>query len=301
MSKARKINRHYRLLIETNTGETIEITDPLTIEFTVTRNTAVSLNKGLFKIFNLGASTRTKIFQDRFRIKDGGTGEFYKRIILQAGYNQLSTIFTGNILSSFPVRQGANIIQNIEAYDGLYGQANSFTSATFNKGTPINDVISNVANDLQKVEKGIIADQEGTLKRGTSFFGGSFQVFSDFFKNEKVDVFIDNEQLFLMGTNQVFKAQLPLIKSTTGLLSVPIRQQTYLEVEMVFEPRITVGQLVELESSVNPLYDGQYKVYGVTHNAVISDAVSGDAKTKLQLYIGSELLGGLEVISKKST
>ncbi len=297
MSKARKINRHYRLLIETNTGKTIEITYPLTIEFTVTRNTAVTLNKGSFKIFNLGATTRTQLFQDRFRIKDKGDGEFYKRIILQAGYNQLSTIFTGNILSAFPVRQGGNIIMNIEAYDGLYGQANSFTSRTFNKGVAINSIINDVASDIKKIEKGVISSQEGTLKKGTSFFGNAYQVLVDFFKG-KADVFIDNEQLFILGDDEVFEAQLPLIKSETGLLSAPIRQQTYLEVDMIFEPRITVGQLVALESEVNPIYDGQYKVYGVTHNAIISGAVSGDAKTKLQLYIGTELRDGLKVISE---
>ena len=284
MSKARKINRHYKLTIETNDSGTVEITDPLTIEFTVTRNTAVSLNKGIFKIYNLGLATRTKLFQDRFRIKDKGTGEFYKRIILQAGYNQLSTIFVGNILTAFPTRQGGSIIMNIEAYDGLYGQAN---------------VISTISSDLINVEKGVIASQEGELTKSTSFFGNTFDVITEFLK-DKAEVFIDNEELLIMNSNQAFIAQIPLIKSETGLLSVPIRQQTYIEIDMIFEPRITVGQLVELESSVNPAYDGQYKVYGVTHNAVISGAVSGDAKTKLQLYIGSELLGGLELISKRA-
>ncbi len=299
MSKARKINRHYKLTIETNDSGTVEITDPLTIEFTVTRNTAVSLNKGIFKIYNLGLATRTKLFQDRFRIKDKGTGEFYKRIILQAGYNQLSTIFVGNILTAFPTRQGGDIIMNIEAYDGLYGQANSITSLTLNKGTPINDVVDTITNDLQKVEKGVIASQEGVLTKSTSFFGNTFEVLTEFLK-DKAEVFIDNEELLIMNSNQAFIAQIPLIKSETGLLSVPVRQQTYIEIDMIFEPRITVGQLVELESGVNPAYDGQYKVYGVTHNAIISAAVSGDAKTKLQLYIGSELLGGLELISKRA-
>ena len=298
MSKARKINRHYKLTIETSDGGTVEIADPITIEFTVTRNIAISLNKGIFKIYNLGLANRTKLFQDRFRIKDKGTGEFYKKIILQAGYNQLSTIFVGNILSAFPTRQGGDIIMNIEAYDGLYGQANSITSITLNKGTKIDDVVDTISSDLLEIKKGIIASQEGVLQKATAFFGNTYNIIVDLFK-DKADVFIDNEQLFVLNSNEVFIGQIPLIKSETGLLSVPVRQQTYVEVDIVFEPRIGVAQIVELKSSVNPLFDGQYKVYGVTHDATISGAVSGDAKTKLQLYIGSALLGALRTTSKR--
>ena len=65
----------------------------------------------------------------------------------------MSESINGNILTAFPTRQGGNIIMNIEAYDGLYGQANSITSITLNKGTKIDDAINTISSDLINIEK----------------------------------------------------------------------------------------------------------------------------------------------------
>jgi hypothetical protein len=292
----KKLNRKYRMLIELENGKILEITDPLTLEFNIERNTAVSLNKGIFRIYNLGLNIRNQIFQDRFRVKDFGSGKLYKKLILQAGYNQLSTIFVGNILESYSFRQGANVIQYIECYDGLYGAVNGFVSQTLNKGASVNEALELLVNQLPNVDKGTIASQEGTLSRGRPFFGNTYTVLDETFRNK---VYIDLEQLNLLDPNQAITGQLPLIKSETGLLSTPRRQQSYLQVDIVFEPRLTLGQLVAIESSINPIFDGQFKIFGITHQGTISGAISGEAKTTLQLFIGSEVLGGLKTITKK--
>ena len=56
---------------------------------------------------------------------------------------------------------------------------------------------------------------------------------------------------------------------------------------MIFEPRITVGQLVEIESSTASIFDGQFKVIGIHHAGIISGAVAGEARTTLNLFIGA--------------
>ena len=85
-----------------------------------------------------------------------------------------------------------------------------------------------------------------------------------------------------------------LIQSDTGLLGTPKRYEAVLEIEMLFEPDIRLGQCVEIVSETwgNNLEDqkksfnGQYKVVGLEHNCTISGATAGTRTTKLQmLYV----------------
>jgi hypothetical protein len=292
-----KLNRRYRLLIDVGTDskpEVVEITDPLTIDFIINRGIFSSLNTGMFKIYNLASTTRTKIFQDLYRLK--GDSLLYKGITLQAGYNQLSTIFKGNLLQSFSFRKGADIIQQIEALDGIFGQQNSFTNLTLGKGATFNEALDKVSKDFVNLDRGVFSSFDKVFKKPFSLFGDSLGEIKKFMKGE-AEVFVDNEKVSVLKRNEGVVGQIQLINSETGLLGTPIRRNTFLEVEMIFEPRLTIGQFVEIKSSVNPVYDGQYKIVGITHAGTISGAVSGNSKTKLQLFIGTELTEGLKTIS----
>lgn len=293
---SKKLNRRYRLLIDVGEGnatEVIEIADPLTIELNIVRGIYSSLNTGTFRVYNLAQKTRNRIFQDLFRLK--GSTLLYKKIILQAGYNQLATIFSGNLTQSFPFRRGGDIIQQIEAIDGGFGQQNSFTNLLLGKGTSFNDALNKVSDDLITVEKGIFSDFSGFFKKPFSLFGDTVGEIKKFMRGE-ADVFIDNEKLFVLKSNEGTTGQIRLINSDTGLLGTPLRRNTFLQVEMVFEPQLAIGQIVEIQSRVNPIYDGQYKIVGVSHAGTISGAVAGNLKTVLQLYIGNELFEGLKTI-----
>lgn len=291
-----KLNRRYKLLIDVGTPtkpSIIEITDPLTLEFSISRGIFSSLNKGSFKIYNLAESTRNKLFQDGYRIR--GDSLIYKPIVLQAGYDQLSTIFKGNLLQSFSFRSKSEIIQQIDALDGIFGQQNSFTSLTLGKGTSYNDAINKISKDFVNLDQGVISSFDNFFKRPLSIFGESVGEIKKFIKGE-ADLFIDNEKVSILKRNESVASQIQLINSESGLLGTPQRRNTSLEVDMIFEPRLTIGQFVEIKSRVNPAYDGQYKIVGISHSGIISGAVAGDVKTKLQLYIGTELTEGLKII-----
>jgi len=78
---------------------------------------------------------------------------------------------------------------------------------------------------------------------------------------------------------------------------VPRRQNTYIQVDIIFEPRIQVGQIVEIVSQIDPRFNGQWKVQGIKHSGTISGAVGGDCKTTLQLFYGTAPLGGLKKVA----
>lgn len=79
-----------------------------------------------------------------------------------------------------------------------------------------------------------------------------------------------------------------IINDTVGLLGSPKRQGTYLEVKILFEPRIVVGQIIEIQSATVSIFNGVYKVVGFSHSATISQAVNGNAETTLRLWFGTE-------------
>jgi len=68
------------------------------------------------------------------------------------------------------------------------------------------------------------------------------------------------------------------------LLGTPKKSQNRIIVEILFEPAITVGQQVELQSRTLPNeFNQSYKVLGIEHYGTISGAKGGKLKTVLSL------------------
>jgi hypothetical protein len=279
-----KRQRGYRLTIQISGTEEIVITNPLTIKFDVNRTISNNLNKINLQIYNLSQTNRDRIFQDRFRLNDFGSGLEYKRMVLQAGYGDLATIFAGNILEAYSYREGPDIITVISGMDGLYGINNSFSNRTFAQNFPVKDFVSSLLQDMKNVVVGTLGDVEGDFPRGVVANGNTWQLLKRY---QGDNIFIDQERVNLLKEDEVIEGQIPVINSDTGLLSTPQRQNTWLVAQVLFEPRLTVGQSLQIESQVNTIFDGQYRIDGVQHQATISDAVGGDARTTLQLFLGT--------------
>lgn len=57
---------------------------------------------------------------------------------------------------------------------------------------------------------------------------------------------------------------------------------------MLFEPRLTVGQLVRVESTTNRQYNRDWKVLGFEHRGIISPSVAGECVTSVRLWFTPE-------------
>ena len=285
--ESKKFGRKFRLLIQENTTTVekdmvfMEIKDPFTINFSLNRDVMSSLNKMNCSIHNLSLNTRAKIFKDRF-------SSDYRRVILQAGYDRLVTIFQGNLFSAFSNRSGADIITELECQDGGHGIKTGQTSQTFNKGVNTEDIIDQALNSFETITKGFIGGDDVEKKRSTTFDGSSY----DLIGREVSGAFIDNEKLNVLKDGEVTDHQILKFNSETGLLNVPQRQDTYIEVDLLFEPYVQVGQVVQIESSVAPEFNGQYKVIGLKHAGVISATMDGRVTTSLSLLMPDQISGG---------
>jgi len=309
---ANKSGRVYKLTVEIDnptlesaTPKAIEISNPLTIEFDIDRNTNSSLNSGSFKIYNLNETNRGLIFKNLFSSVDSYGNR--KKIILQAGYESrgdaintkgnLATIFSGEILQAYSFRQGSDIITYISAQDGSFAVRNSITSVTFNAGELIKDGLKKIASNLKGIKLGAIGETEGSYKTSASFNNNTFYLLNRNFKDE---FFIDLGVFNKLSPNETIKNSgfgIPLITSTSGLLGTPLRQGTSIVIDMLFEPRLNIAQLVEISSQINKQFNGQYKITGIKHSGIISGAINGDCRTTLQLFAGDKLTGGFKEIS----
>ena len=279
MSSVGKLQRNYRLSILTPDQVQIEIAPPFSIEFQITRNTLSSANKGTITLYNLGPSTRNRVFKDRFSVAE------YFRVVLFAGYgNRLHEVFRGNILEAYSYREQTNWITEISAFDGMDAIQNGFTSQSFAANTPRADIIRGVINTMPNMVAGILGTPAaGQSPRGQAFVGQSTEII-----NELTDgnYFIDGEALNVLSPNEALPEIVTRLDSSL-LLETPRRREALLEVTTLFEPVVQVGQIYEIDT-LNAIFNGQYIVQGFRHTVTISEAMGGDARTELQLFFGTE-------------
>lgn len=288
-----KFGRRYQLTIDMNDGSgQIVITLPFTIQFTIDRSAGASLNSLNLVIYNLGAETRNRIRQDRFY------SGVRTQVKLEGGYDQLSTMFVGNILQAYSARRGSDIVTIINAQDGGFDTINTISSKTIAPGTSLKDVLKALVGDFPNLNQGAIGEFDGRFNRGVVLDDNTLELLK---KYSAFQLFIDKEKVFVLQNNEVISGDLAVINASTGLLETPIKEQAYINVATLFEPRVTVGQLIELASTVEPIYNGQYKVLGVNHQGIISEAVNGQCISRFNLLAGGEVFGSFKTVGTNET
>ena len=264
----------------------VTIKPPYTIEFSIKREILATAQTATFKIYNLAEKTRDVIYKEWFN------GADYASIQFRAGYeNQfVPLIFNGNVLQAYSQRLGRNnIVTEIHAYDGGFAQANSYSNFTLAAGAKLSDTIIRLNADLVKVfPTPIIGSIPNFVNQRASVYCGPTYNLIQKLLPVGVNATIDNNQLKVLGNSDCFQVnnETFVISSATGLLDIPMRQGNFIQVKMLFEPRLTIGQKVQLISQDIPIYNNIYPVQGITHEGIISPSVNGTLITTVNLYLG---------------
>lgn len=289
-----KRRRNYRLFVEEGyrtfdqvaagvpSGPLVEIEPPFTLEFDIIRNDLASSNTATFRIYNLSKTTRTKIHKDQFATN------LYKGIELRAGYeNVIPTIFKGNIKLAWSTREGQVSITKIEAYDGGFAFLNGRVDQTFQAGTSNNQVLDAIIKTLPGVNPGAVGNFPGVLTRGNAISGNSADVASQLSNGS---FFVDLEKAYCLNDNECIPGAIDVINSASGLLGTPVLEETSLKFDIIFEPRLLIGQKVRLESITATNFNTEYRVCSMHHRGMISDSVCGTAITSVGLWYGTKRL-----------
>lgn len=294
-----KFQRSYKLTVDTDAVEIgnasnpaasalpsthqIQIANPFTVEFDVNRSVLSSANTSSFKLYNLNKNTRSQIYKDKY------TTNLYQGVEFKAGYQGLTpTIFKGNVKQCYSVREGVNFVTTLEAYDGGFAFINGQTSTNFPAGTPQNAVLESILKDLPRVNRGAVGTFTGSLTRGNSISGNTADLLKELSGNA---FFVDLEKAYVLQDDEAILGPISVLTSSTGLLGTPRREENVLTVDMIFEPRLLIGQQILLNTSTGEGgFNGLFKVISLHHKGMISDAICGSATTTAGLWFGTKVL-----------
>lgn len=292
-----KFGRNFSLIVQAfSLNDSLQFALPLTVEFDITRKTYQTLNVASIRIYNLNRQHRNLIHHN---INAYGV---LQKVFLNAGYgNILSNVFTGDVTQCYSVREGVNFITTIECFTGSFVQSNGRSVITFTANTPKEDVIKAIVGNMStgpnKTDTGITLGAIGNSyggtvgKRGGALVGNPIEQAREFSGGQ---FFIDNDKAYFLADKEVIAGSIPTIDSSNGLLGTPQRENTLIHFDIVFEPRVVVGQKINLVSATVEGFNGLWKVIGIKHRGTISSAVCGDAITTLDLQRGD---GQLESIA----
>ena len=275
-------------------GPVIDIPQECTIEFSISRQSLTSAQAAIFTVKGLSPATRDQIFKDQF-----ATGDV-RLLQLRAGYGTFTPLVFNGIIQwaySEKAEGAAEVSTVIHGWDGGLAQATGFTSGygvpnvAVPKGTTADVVLKYLATNLPGTQGNpIIGTWPATNQRQEVLFGNTWDLIQLRSGGQAV---IDNGQVKVLNFNEVITGPIPTIDSDSGLLGSPRRSGSIVEWDTIFEPRLTLFQAVNVVSTVNPRFNGTFKVLGFTHQGMLSPADVGRNTTTFSVYSGSGPLVGV--------
>jgi len=277
---SQKFGLYYEIRAETADGRVIIVSNPFTCQFEITRNNLASVNNASFTLFNLQETSRLALFKDAF---DSTT---FRSIKFYAGYSNsyvdvVPLCFDGSISQCFSERSGQDYRTVIECYDGQQAVVSSFTSQTVEAGKAYKDQVINLVSDLKDIKGAVVGNGiDGQSKRATAHFGNTTDILNNITGNK---FYIDSLNGYVLDTTDVLGGDRIIIDSDSGILDIPRKTETSVQMSILFEPRLKPSQQIEIKSSVNPIYNGIYKLSGLSHTGTISDGVASKVVSRLTL------------------
>ena len=282
-------NRKYILTVTPITrdgkkrGKSVVIKDPLTIRFEVKRMPMMGDSSATIDIYNLQPTTRRRLFLDYFDFTN------IQQVTLEAGYanGKFDLIYKGRVVTCRTRHENTENITRIEAQSGLL-VLDSYISDSMSDGQYTDTVANEVLSKITDGETANFSPEAVSIPRPVALMGNKMAVLQTYTKGR---TYVDNDKVIVLDENTCIDGEIRVIDDATGLLGVPEREQVTLTVRCIFEPRIKVGQGLEISSRISPEFDGQYKVWGVSHSGTMGLAASGQCITTIQLWTGLNIYG----------
>jgi len=273
-----KFGRNYSLSIGKRGGGYLNLQLPFTMEFDIHRNVLSSANTGNLRVLNLSQQSRNSIRKNVIDPQD------VRSCFLRAGYQQTNPlIFTGNISRCFSVREGTDFVSQVEAFDAGLACISATSAFAVPTGTKRTDIVKRMVQDMPGVTMGAVGSQvQGQTPRGNSYNGPTIEILRQFVGG---GLFIDNGKAYVLSDNECLAPNgIEVINADAGLLNTPVLEETILHFDMLFEPRLRIGQKITLQSQTEPSLNGDYKIVELHHRGTISEAVAGEATTTVGMF-----------------
>ncbi len=299
---AQKFNRTYLLKVDVDPAMTTDpdlnangisslpqhtetITLPFSCEFTVECRTLAQSSTATIRIYNLSQPTRDRLYKDPYwQTTTRRYLEFYGGYLGESkdeGF--MPRIFYGMLLSCVSWRDGVNSITEFQATSMVWESPNADTNLTIAAGENAKNVLRKLNARMPGISPQPVIGESFVRHTYPTPFVLQGKVWQAIRQVSNGLAVIQNNTLVALNDDEVIQSSIPLINSSSGIIGTPKRGQYGVDLVMIFEPRLVLSQLVQLESSFNRNLNGTYKVFGYKHGGTISPRVAGNLQTELTL------------------
>lgn len=247
-------NRDYVLVVTKGTSETT-ITPPFRISFKCDKSVSGDgLNKLQCSVYGIKESTRQIFHRDN-------DNDSLVKVKLSVGYQgSIKLLFSGDLHRGGSLLTDNSYVTTFEAMDGGKDYLDSYTSATV---TGKANAIDKILQDMPNTEKGKITELKD-LVRPKVLMGASSKLLEDLTADDET-FFIDNGKVNIIKANEVSGSYTPVVSAETGLINTPEKENGKVTFETMLNPLIVLGGRVNLESVVDKLLNGVYKVTNISY------------------------------------
>ena len=220
-----------------------------------------------------------------------------REITFEVGYSTLYQVYKGTIFQASSAREGTNIVTRISAMTGNFDVATTQTFQTIDGNQTLGQVFQALIGEFPNLTLGGMGEFSLTRPRPWVINGN---VYNWIKQHSSQNVFIDNGKVYILRPAEAISDNIVTIDDSTGLLETPRRDEGFLSVTTLLEPGVNiVGSQITLNSTVQKVYNGQYKVAGIQHQGVISAAMCGEARSVFTLVAAGFFKQGLVGVSSQ--
>lgn len=240
---AELFGRRARILVGTKLLVAGEADSGLRVAFSIERTLKPEPNRASIRVWNLNEISRRALEQMQL-----------VPVQIEAGYQQPSLLFLGNLREAHSVTEGADIVTELTSGDGERSYQQSRASITVPKGTPIRTVVEQLA--------ALLLVPPGNLPAlGYQYIGGSAvftngMVISGNAAWELTQLLaacgkewsIQNGLVQVLDRQQALAGQAILLSAETGMIGSPaVTSKGELSAQMLLAPDVAPGRLLVLK------------------------------------------------------
>lgn len=268
-----RFDRDFELTVSVGGGREVIVKPPMRISFSANKSVSGGLNKLTCRIYNLQPSNRLALTKD-------AEGREVIPISLRVGYKgTMALIFKGTVYRGQNFREGPDFITELESLDGGTQVLGAFISTTVRGKDRALDAVRQTTG----LGKGKTTTQE-PLVRPRVLIGPTAHVLDELLE-EGATWYVDDEQLYVLKSDEVTSSFVPVVNAATGLLNTPTREQSKVTFDTLMNPTLRIGSLCKLESQSAPHMNGLYRIiemgysgdnYGANWNMNVTALPAGD-------------------------
>jgi hypothetical protein len=240
---AQQYRRKFSVIVGDNAGGGLDLSD-LRVVFNVRRGDYQTPNSADVRIFNVADKTAN-------RIRDEGA-----RLVLQAGYDgNYGLIFDGQIKQPRRGRvDSTDSYIDITAADGDQAYNYSVIALSLAAGNTPSDAVQAFLASMARhgISQGYVPELSTNGRaRGRVHYGLTRDELREWAEVEDVLWSIQDGKLTLVPKTSYIPGEVPVISPATGLIGVPEQTPNGIEMRVLLNPALKIGERIKLDSSVN--------------------------------------------------